>query len=153
MRVRISRSLLDAILARAGASPDREICGLLFGAPGLIAQAAPAANVHPDPARHFEVDPAALIAVHKAARAGGPHLIGHYHSHPSGSPTASAEDAEAAEEGQLCLIVAREAYRLYRGESGGLAPVQLEIVPDDDLHVPLRKQEHRVAPTRPFAKD
>lgn len=125
MGVRISRPLLDAIIAHVASVPEREVCGLLFGDDGLIADALPTANVHPDPARHFEVDPAALIAAHKHARDGGPRLIGAYHSHPSGSAQASTEDAQSAENGQLCLILAGGAHRLYRAEAGRLVPVDL----------------------------
>ena len=127
MRAHISRPVLEAILAHAQATPRLEVCGLLFGEGTAILRAEPAANVHPDPAGHFEVDPGALIAAHKAARAGGPRLIGHYHSHPSGSATASREDAAAAEPGQLCLIVAGGSWRLYRGVPEGLEPAGLDV--------------------------
>lgn len=121
MSARISRSLLDGILAHAAASPGREVCGLLFGGGGLIDAAVPAANVHPDPARFFELDPAALIAAHKAERTGGPRLIGHYHSHPSGAAEPSAVDAAAASGGgEYWLIVSGEgAARLWRAVPGG----------------------------------
>lgn len=125
MGVRISRPLLDAIIAHVASVPERESCGLLFGDDDVIAHALPAANVHPDPARHFEVDPAALIGAHKAARNGGPRLIGAYHSHPSGSADASIEDAQSAENGQLCLILAGGTHRLYRAQAGSLVPVDL----------------------------
>ena len=95
MAIAISRTLLDQIQSIAAA--DRaEVCGLLFGTAERIAAIAPAANVAPDPARHFELDPAALIAAHRAARAGGPPIIGHYHSHPSGVAVPSATDTACA---------------------------------------------------------
>lgn len=130
MHVRISRSLLETLRAQTAASPAVEICGLLFGAAGAIIHARPTANVHPDPARHFEVDPAALVAAHKAARAGGPCLVGHYHSHPTGSAAASAADAEGTAPGQLCLILAGGTHRLYRGAPDGLVPVDLRVTAD-----------------------
>ena len=101
--LRISRSALAAIRAQADAADD-EICGLLLGAD--IADAHACRNVHPHPARHFEVDPAALIAAHRAARGGGPRVIGHYHSHPSGDPRPSPTDAaDAPPDGAVWLIV------------------------------------------------
>jgi len=130
MCARISRSLLETLRAHAAETPSVEICGLLFGTGEAITHARPAANVHPDPAHHFEVDPAALIAAHKAARAGGPRLVGHYHSHPTGSAAASRADAEGTAPGQLCLILAGETHRLYRGVPGGLAPADLAVTPD-----------------------
>lgn len=94
---------------------------MLLGRPEEIEEARAAANVAVDPARHFEVDPAMLIAAHKAARKGGPGLLGHYHSHPSGSAEPSATDAAcAAADGALWLIVARGEMRLWRAAGEGL---------------------------------
>ena len=118
MSVTISSLLRDRIVALAAAD-DREICGLLLGQAGRIEAIAPAANVAADPARHFELDPAVLIAAHRAARSGGPSVIGHYHSHPSGVAIPSATDAACAmPDGTLWLIVAGEAVRLWRAQPG-----------------------------------
>jgi proteasome lid subunit RPN8/RPN11 len=57
--------------------------------------------------------PAALIAAHRAARAGGPALVGHYHSHPGGSPVPSARDAAAAEPGSYWIIAGSGALRAW----------------------------------------
>ncbi|MFZ2997706.1 M67 family metallopeptidase [Sphingobium sp.] len=108
MKVHIARSLLDHIHALC-AVDSGEVCGLLLGAAGAdrIDAILPAANVAPDPARHFELDPITLFAAHRAARSGGPAILGHYHSHPSGIATPSATDlASAAPDGSLWLIVA-----------------------------------------------
>ena len=118
MRIAIARSLLDQIIAEAAASPDREICGLLFGDSGKISEAHPAPNIADDPARTFEVDPRTLFAAMKAERAGGPKIVGHYHSHPNGSVEPSERDAEAAKPGSLWLIVAGEAAALWKAEAG-----------------------------------
>lgn len=124
MAVTISRMLLDQIQAIAAA--DRaEVCGLLLGATGRIEAIAPAANVAPDPARHFELDPAALIAAHRAARAGRAQIIGHYHSHPSGVAMPSATDAAcAAPDGSLWLIVAGGDARLWVAQGDGAGGVR-----------------------------
>lgn len=109
----ISRSLLDQILSLAAAD-HREICGLLLGDPGWIHEICPAANVAADPARHFELDPRTLLAAHKSARAGGPTVIGHYHSHPGGRPEPSSTDAAcAALDGSLWLIIGGGDARLW----------------------------------------
>ncbi|MEJ7935148.1 M67 family metallopeptidase [Sphingobium sp. AN558] len=123
MRVEISRLLLEVIVSRA-AEDSAEICGLLFGASTRIAGEQPTANVAANPARHFEIDPAALIAAHRAARFGGPVIIGHYHSHPGGLAMPSAVDtASARPDGSLWLIVAGGDARLWvaRAGSGGVA--------------------------------
>ena len=120
-------------MALATADAD-EICGLLLGQAGEIGDIRPAANVAPDPARHFELDPAVLIAAHRRARLGGPVVIGHYHSHPSGQAIPSITDAAcAAPDGSLWLIVAgREARLWLAGPGEGLGvrfiPVPLDIM-------------------------
>lgn len=109
MAIRISRAALDAIARQAAASPAAEVCGLLLGAAGLAAEdvrtALPAANVAADPARRFELDPAALIAAHRRARAGGEAVLGHYHSHPSGDVRPSARDAAMAFEANALWLI------------------------------------------------
>lgn len=130
--VAISRTLLDALIAEAAASPDAECCGLLFGTRGRIIDAVSCRNVAADPARRFEIDPAALIAAHRAARDGGPTIIGHYHSHPGGTARPSVEDAaQSAADGAYWLIIARDQATLWRAvasgrEAGRFDPVTLE---------------------------
>ena len=120
MSVRISRATLVEVLAHVAAEPDREVCGLLFGTADQIDSAEPAGNVAADPARHFEIDPAALFAAIRAERGGGPPIAGHYHSHPSGSAAPSVHDAAAAyQPGRLWLIVAGGDAALWREVSGG----------------------------------
>lgn len=106
MLVRISSKSIAAIRAHAAETPDVEVCGLLFGTAGHIETVQRCANVAATPATRFEIDPAALIAVHKAERAGGAKLIGHYHSHPNGACAPSETDrAEAVEAGRYWIIV------------------------------------------------
>lgn len=113
--VAISRGLLEQIVALGVAREAEEVCGLLLGQAGTIEAILPAANVAPDPARHFELDPAALIAAHRAARSGGPQVIGHYHSHPSGVAIPSRTDAACASpDDSLWLIVGGGEARLWR---------------------------------------
>ncbi|CAN5358101.1 hypothetical protein BH10PSE12_BH10PSE12_19710 [soil metagenome] len=97
------------------------MCGLLFGSPDAIDAATPAVNVAPDPARHFEIAPQTLLAAHRAARTGGPAVIGHYHSHPGGLAQPSVIDAAAAHaDGALWLIVADGDAQLWRAGEAGL---------------------------------
>ncbi|HEX8556121.1 MAG TPA: M67 family metallopeptidase, partial [Sphingomonas sp.] len=116
-------------------SPD-EICGLLFGTPDVIAAAHPCRNFATDPRARFEIDPAPLLAAHRAARAGGARVIGHYHSHPSGAPTPSLTDAAcAAPDGSLWLIAASGEVRAWRAVPHGALhgrfdPVALHVIAD-----------------------
>ena len=97
MVVQITRAVAAQLLAEATASPECEVCGLLFGTLERIDAALPCRNVAADPACTFEIDPQALITAHKAARAGGPHIIGCYHSHPNGRAEPSETDRAMAE--------------------------------------------------------
>ena len=103
----VTSQVIATLLARADETAPAECCGLLLGRGGRIDRAVHAANIAADPLRHFEIDPAALIAAHRAARAGGPELIGYYHSHPQGHPLPSATDcAHASGDGRVWAIVA-----------------------------------------------
>lgn len=116
----VTRAALDALIGEAAGAAPLECCGLLLGRDGRVTQIRPAANVHPDPQRHFEIDPALLIAAHREERAGGPELIGYYHSHPAGHPRPSATDCEhSSGDGRVWAIVASGEVTFWRdGESG-----------------------------------
>ena len=126
MEVRISSEALAAIRAHAASDPEREVCGLLFGDDDHVSAVTPAPNVAPDPAKHFEIDPAALFAAIRGERAGGARLVGYYHSHPGGRAEPSATDqAHAAPDGKLWLIVAGTEVRGFRSCIDGLQPIAL----------------------------
>lgn len=134
----LSRAQLDTILAHARDSAPEECCGLLLGDPatGRVSAVRPTANVAAGRAHRFEIDPQALLQAHKAARAGGPALIGHYHSHPEGLAEPSAADAEMAERrGEFWLIVGRDgAVGAWR--AGARGAVQGCFTPVDLKHSP-----------------
>ncbi|MEO7688160.1 MAG: M67 family metallopeptidase [Sphingomonas sp.] len=134
MGYKISSTLLERLLTDTNNSPHAEICGLLYGSRGRIAEAEACANVATDPARAFEIDPAALFAAHRRARAGGAAVIGHYHSHPSGAAVPSARDAaQAMGDGALWLILTAREGRLWRsGRLGAFDEVAL-IVDDGKI--------------------
>jgi proteasome lid subunit RPN8/RPN11 len=130
--LRISRSLLDAIIGEARGSAH-EVCGLLLGSDDTVSEIRPCANVHPQPATRFELDPSELVAALRAARGGGPGVLGHYHSHPSGRAFPSATDAaDAAADGTLWLIVAGDGATVWEAVRDGAVhgrfdPVALAI--------------------------
>lgn len=154
MTVRISRGVLQRILAHAAKEPEREVCGLLLGLPQnsvradfttldfardeRVEEAVTTMNVATDPTTSFEIDPAALFATLRAERRGGPRILGHYHSHPNGSSTPSAPDAAMTlQPGRLWLIVAAGEARMWREEPGGamhgaFASVELVVEGADD---------------------
>jgi desampylase len=132
MAVTFTHQAHAAVLQAAEQAHPNEACGLLLGTPTHIAAVLPTANVHPEPARHFEIDPAALIAAHKAsreaARAGGPQLIGYFHSHPNGLARPSATDAASASgDGRIWAIAASGAITLWRDTPSGFEPLSYAI--------------------------
>jgi desampylase len=128
MELQISRSLRDRIVAEAAASPSVEVCGLLLGRGNKISVAPTCRNVAIDPARTFEIDPAALIAAHRHARQGGPAILGCWHSHPSGVALPSRTDAAAALDlGWWWLIVGSGEVGCFCTVAGG--PIHDRFVP------------------------
>lgn len=120
----ITNSAIEAILTHAAQTHPHECCGLLLGEGDAITHAQPTANVHPDPARHFEIDPAALIAAYKAQRDGGARIVGYYHSHPTGDPRPSATDrASAAHDGKVWAIVAGGEIRFFSDGEEAFVPL------------------------------
>ena len=110
-----------ALLAEAGQAHPHECCGILLGEGGHITAIRPARNVHPEPARHFEIDPQALVDAHRAARSGGPQVLGYYHSHPNGLAEPSATDrALAAGDGAIWAIIAAGRITFWRSGDAGL---------------------------------
>ena len=117
-----------AILQAAAEAHPNECCGLLLGQGALVEAAVPAANVHAEPLRHFEIDPAALIAAHKAARAGGPQVLGYFHSHPNGLARPSATDAASASgDGRIWAIAAGGMVTLWRDGPSGFEPLSYAV--------------------------
>lgn len=128
MALTITPQAQAAILAAAAQALPNEACGLLFGTPSRIETAHPATNVHPEPARHFEIDPAALVAAHKAARHGGPTLIGYFHSHPNGLARPSATDAAMASgDGRIWAIAAAGEVSLWRDAPSGFEALSYRV--------------------------
>jgi proteasome lid subunit RPN8/RPN11 len=121
MGLRISRALQARMLEEAARIPDREVCGLVFGTgDDTVTDIQECINVAASPEDSFEIDPAALIAAHKAERAGGPSLIGCYHSHPNGVEKPSLRDAESdGRAHSLWLIIADNKLVAWRSAGSG----------------------------------
>jgi proteasome lid subunit RPN8/RPN11 len=128
MAFQVTRAVLDRLLAEAAAAVPEECCGLLLGRDGLIEEARPAANVATDRRRAFEIDPQALVDAHRAARAGGPQILGYYHSHPRGPAEPSATDrAQAAHDGKVWAIVGTSGVTFWRDEETGFVPLSYAV--------------------------
>jgi len=125
--IAVTSGVIATLLAEAQGSHPAECCGLLLGAE-VIERALPAANVAADPLASFEIDPAVLLAAHKAARGGGPEIAGYYHSHPNGRAEPSPCDREAASgDGRLWAIVAGSGVTFWRDGSSGFTALPYAI--------------------------
>lgn len=109
---------------------QNECCGVLRGRDRTVVSVEWAANVAADPSRDFEIDPAALIAVHKDIRSGGMPLLGYFHSHPNGLARPSASDiAQAAPDGLIWLIIAGGAVTAWQPVAAGAQVTGFRSVP------------------------
>ncbi len=128
MRIEVTSEALAAMRAHAAAAHPLEACGILLGEAGRITEARAAANVHPAPATHFEIDPQALIDAHRAARSGGPQVVGYYHSHPRGPAEPSATDrASANGDGAVWAIISQDDTRFWQDGKQGFVALPFTI--------------------------
>ena len=81
-----------------GRQAGREPCGYLVGEEGgegtVVHDAPSGANVHPEPARAFALDPMEHLGVRRLARARGLRVLGCWHGHLRGTPRPSRADLE-----------------------------------------------------------
>jgi len=129
MTIKVTSGVLQTLREEAQKAMPEECCGLLLGQGERIEFAQPAANIAKDPLTRFEIDPVALLSAHKAARAGGPQIVGYYHSHPAGHPVPSATDCEhASGDARIWAIVANDEVAFWRDGKGGFEAAQWEEV-------------------------
>lgn len=129
MTIEVTSGAMATLRAEARAAAPLECCGLLLGYGDRIETIAPAANVSTQPALRFEIDPMALLSAHKAARSGGPEVLGYYHSHPTGHPVPSATDCEhSTGDLRVWAIVARDEVAFFRDSGNGFTPLSCRIV-------------------------
>jgi proteasome lid subunit RPN8/RPN11 len=129
MTIEVTSGVVATLLAEAHAAAPREACGLLLGEGGRIDRALSATNVAAEPLTRFEIDPLILLSAHKAARAGGPQVLGYFHSHPVGHPVPSATDCEhSTGDLRVWAIVARGEVAFWRDSGKGFTPLSCRIV-------------------------
>jgi proteasome lid subunit RPN8/RPN11 len=126
--LKVTRTALAAMEAAADREYPREACGILLGHDDTIMRIQRAANVHPDPENRFEIDPQTLIDAHRAARGGGPAVLGYFHSHPAGGPAPSAIDAAmAAGDNMAWAILGDGQIRFWRDHPTGFRPLSYSV--------------------------
>lgn len=127
--MKILETVVGDLLKEAAKAHPKECCGLLLGTGNKITHIQPAKNIHPTPQTHFEIDPAALIAAHRAERDGGSKIIGFYHSHPNGPAEPSATDAAvAAHDGRVWAIISKEEVKFWRDDPTGFEPLSYDEI-------------------------
>jgi proteasome lid subunit RPN8/RPN11 len=136
--LRITRQVLDGLVAHARHEAPRECCGLLGGAADLIDEYVRTRNTRSGEVA-YEIDPREHISVRKRLRARGRSVLGAYHSHPRTSAVPSPTDlAEAHYDGDfLYLIVSLERdppiVRAYRLERDALVETCFETLACDSV--------------------
>jgi len=124
MDIEVTSGVMATLRAQAAKTAPQECCGLLLGCEGRVLEARAVHNIAEDPLTRFEIDPAALLAAHKAARDGGPQIVGYYHSHPTGHPVPSATDCEhASGDSRIWAIIAGDNVKFWRDGEGGFEEV------------------------------
>lgn len=129
MDVDVTSGALETMRAAACAAHPREACGILLGEDGRITAAVVTRNIHATPQSHFEIDPQALIDAHRAARGGGPSVLGYFHSHPAGPSEPSATDrAMASGDGRVWAIIAGEDVRFWKDGEQGFTALSFAVI-------------------------
>lgn len=130
MPTELSSEVVECLLREAAIAHPHECCGILLGEGEAVSAIRPATNVHPEPQRHFEVDPQSLVDAHRAARSGGPQVLGYYHSHPNGLAEPSPTDrASAARDGAIWAIIAAGRITLWRLGDAGFEALPYVVAP------------------------
>lgn len=128
MRIEVAKHVVEAMQSAALAAHPHEACGILLGEGETISGFIATRNVHTDPESHFEIDPQALIDAHRAAREGGPQVMGYYHSHPTGDAVPSERDrAMASGDGRIWAIIAREEITFWRDSPDAFEPLSYNV--------------------------
>jgi len=93
--VRVTKAVVEKLLAEARSQPAMECCGLLSGRDRTISEVLPARNALQS-ATAYEIAPLELFSLFRRMRAEHLDHLGIYHSHPRGENAPSRRDIEAA---------------------------------------------------------
>lgn len=138
MKVAISSGILSFLTRHAEREYPRESCAVLLGRDaGQVNVAVRCANVHPEPLRHYAIDPRELIRLQRVGRGFGIQIVGFHHSHPDHEALPSETDLAEANWADCVYLITSvrgqrafetRGFRLYEGEQGrGLAEMALNL--------------------------
>lgn len=128
----IPRPLYDRILAHCRAESPREAVGILLGRAGRVVRGYALENVHPDPERHFALDPVEQEEALRPVARGELEYLALYHSHPVSVAVPSIHDLSGQHQagGQpadhlliISLLQSPPDVRAYRNDGGRPVPV------------------------------
>ena len=130
--MKISRALLDEIVAHAQAEAPNECVGMVAAADGRAVEVHPAVNAAASPLR-YEIDPADQYRIEMAIEGSGRDLGAIYHSHTRSEPYPSQTDVNLAFHPQALYVIVGLAsgepevlaYRIVDGRIEG-APLEVE---------------------------
>ena len=107
--LRISRALLDEVIAHARAEAPNECCGLIASRDGVAVSVRRVRNIHASPLK-FEMDGKELLDALDEIESAGLELGANYHSHTRSAPIPSQTDVNLAKwwPEQLWVIVGLE---------------------------------------------
>lgn len=94
-KIKITKSVVDAIIEHAKQDSPIESCGYLAGNQREITKEYKMQNVDKSPV-HFAFDPREQFSVLKKSRNEGLNIIANYHSHPESPAIPSEEDIKLA---------------------------------------------------------
>lgn len=132
-RIKLPRTVVNALLTEAQHSPAAEVCGLISSRDGEPSRVYPVRNAADTPEKLFTMDAGAQIDAMRHMREQGEELFGIYHSHPHSPAIPSAEDLEQATyPDALYLIISLNTrgvleMRGFRLRNDKAEPVELEI--------------------------
>jgi len=129
--MRISRPLLDEIVAHARAEAPNECCGMVASEDGRAIEVHPAVNAAASPLR-YEIDPADQYRIEMAIEGAGRDLGAIYHSHTRSEPYPSQTDVNLAFHPQALYVIVGLAcgepdVRAYRIVDGRIEGAELEV--------------------------
>jgi proteasome lid subunit RPN8/RPN11 len=129
--MKISRGLLDEIVAHARSEAPNECCGMVASEDGRAVEVYRAVNAAASPLR-YEIDPADQYRIEMAIEGAGRDLGAIYHSHTRSEPYPSQTDVNLAFHPQALYVIVGLAggepdVRAYRIVDGRVAEAELEV--------------------------
>ena len=95
--MKFPRALADEMQAHARRGYPYEVCGVLVGAPGTVAEVIAVENRETEQPRvRYQIAPEDLIRVQRESRGRDREILGYYHSHPDHPARPSETDRRIA---------------------------------------------------------